>query len=93
MSYTPFEEEVRQRKTYKQILGERQNFREMNIKEILKANKITQEEFAKYIGMTREGLNMKLNRECEIEKPILDSLKLLIMEKRGLKIEINLYGD
>ena len=62
----------------------------MNIKQILKENKITQEEFAVYIGMTREGLNMKLNREGEIEKPIIDSLKLLVMEKRGLTIDIKL---
>ena len=62
----------------------------MNIKQILKENKITQEEFAVYIGMTREGLNMKLNREGEIEKPIIDSLKLLVMEKRKLTIDVKL---
>ena len=62
----------------------------MNIKQILKENKITQEEFAVYIGMTREGLNMKLNREGDVEKPIIDSLKLLVMEKRGLTIDIKL---
>ena len=62
----------------------------MNIKQVLKENKITQEEFAKYIGMTREGLNIKLNRESEIKKPIIHSLKLMVMEKRGLKIDLKL---
>lgn len=62
----------------------------MNIKQILKDNKITQEEFANYIGMTREGLNMKLNRDSKIDKPIIDSLKLMVMEKRGLKINIDI---
>ena len=61
----------------------------MNIKEILKAHKITQEEFAEYLGMTREGLNMKLNRD-EPSKSIINNLKFLVAEKRGVKITVDL---
>ena len=61
----------------------------MNIKEILKAHKITQEEFAEYLGMTREGLNMKLNRD-EPSQSIINNLKFLIAEKRGVKITVDL---
>jgi len=61
----------------------------MNIKEILKAHKITQEEFAEYLGMTREGLNMKLNRD-EPSKSIINNLKFLVAEKRGVKIIVDL---
>lgn len=62
----------------------------MNIKEILKANKITQEEFADHIGMTREGLNLNLNKGNQ-KKMMIDSLKLLVSEKRGVKIDVKLY--
>jgi len=61
----------------------------MNIKEILKVHKITQEEFANYLGMTREGLNMKLNRD-EPSQSIINNLKFLIAEKRGVKITVDL---
>jgi len=61
----------------------------MNIKEILKQHKITQEEFAEYLGMTREGLNMKLNRD-EPSQSIINNLKFLIAEKRGVKITVDL---
>ena len=61
----------------------------MDIKEILKQHKITQQYFADYLGMTREGLNMKLNRE-EPSQSIINSLKFLVAEKRGVKIDVDL---
>jgi len=64
----------------------------MDIKEILKQHKITQQSFAEYLGMTREGLNMKLNRE-EPSQSIINSLKFLVAEKRGVKIEVDLNLD
>ena len=61
----------------------------MNIKEILKANRITQEEFADYLGMTRGGLNLKINRD-KPSQSIINNLKFLVAEKRGIKIAVNL---
>jgi len=61
----------------------------MNIKQILKDNNITQDEFAEYLGVTREGLNKNLNH-CEPSKSMIDSLKLLVARKRGVTFDINL---
>ena len=59
----------------------------MNIKETLKANNITQEEFASYLGMTREGFNMNLNKGKQ-KKSMEDSLKLFLAEKRGFSFKL-----
>lgn len=59
------------------------------LKERLKENQITQEEFASYLDMTRVGLNKTLNHGRRVPKSFLDSLKLLIAEKRGITITIN----
>lgn len=59
----------------------------MTLKEKLKANNITQEEFAKHLGMTREGFNMNLNKGKQ-KKSMEDTLKLFLAEKRGFKIEL-----
>lgn len=61
----------------------------MDIKAILKQHKITQQDFANYLGLTREGLNMKINRG-EPSQSIVDSLKFIVAEKRGFKIDVNL---
>lgn len=61
----------------------------MEFKKALKANKITQEAFASRIGMTRIGLNNKINKG-NIGTSLLDSLKMMIAEKRGLTIDIKL---
>ena len=61
----------------------------MTIKEALKKNGITQEEFAKYLGKTREGLNKSLNHG-KPNQSLIDSLKVLVGEKRGFKFDITL---
>ena len=61
----------------------------MDIKQTLKDNKITQEEFALYLGLTRENFNIYLNHGKQ-KQSIIDSLKIFIMEKRGIKIDITL---
>ena len=61
----------------------------MDIKQTLKDNKITQEEFAKYLGIDRVNLNINLNHGKQ-KQSIIDSLKIFIMEKRGIKIDITL---
>ena len=59
----------------------------MNIKETLKANGITQEEFANHLGVTREGLNLNLNKGKQ-KKSIEEALKLYLAEKRGFSFEL-----
>ena len=61
----------------------------MDIKQTLKDNKITQEEFANYLGIDRVNLNINLNHGKQ-KQSIIDSLKIFIMEKRGIKIDITL---
>ena len=61
----------------------------MDIKQTLKDNNINQEDFALYIGMTREGLNVNLNSGKQ-RQMMVDSLKIYIAEKRGVKIDITL---
>ena len=61
----------------------------MDIKQTLKDNKITQEEFANYLGIDRVNLNINLNHGKQ-KQSIIDSLKIFIMEKRGVKIDITL---
>lgn len=61
----------------------------MQIKELLDKNKITQEDFAKYLGMSRVGLNKKINHG-KPKQYILDSLKMYVARKRGIKFDISL---
>jgi transcriptional regulator with XRE-family HTH domain len=61
----------------------------MNVKEILKSNGITQEEFANYIGIDRVSLNKNLNNSTQ-KKGMINNLKMIVAEKRGIKIEIAL---
>lgn len=59
----------------------------MEIKEILDKNNITQEDFAKYLGMSRVGLNKNINH-AKPKQSILDSLKLFVARKRGIEFDI-----
>jgi len=61
----------------------------MNIKEALKKNGITQEEFANYLGKTREGLNKTINHG-KSNQSIIDSLKVFVSKKRGIEFNISL---
>ena len=61
----------------------------MDIKQILKNNKITQEELALYVGMTREALNINLNKG-EPKKGLVNNVKLLVLEKKGIKFDVDL---
>lgn len=58
----------------------------MNIKQILKDNGISQEEYASRIGLSRTAINLSLNGEGKQRRSDLDTLKLMIAEKRGVKI-------
>jgi len=59
----------------------------MEIKQILKDNNITQDEFASYIEMSRVGLNKTLNNNRKT-KLLLNSLKVLLAEKQGVEFNI-----
>lgn len=61
----------------------------MEIKAALKRNGITQDEFAKYLGKTREGLNKALNHGSP-SQAMIDSLKVLVGKKRGFIFDITL---
>jgi len=61
----------------------------MTIKELLKKNGITQDEFAHHLGKTREGLNKKLNHG-KADQGLLDSLEKLVAKKRGVYFRIEL---
>lgn len=61
----------------------------MEIKEILKANRITQEELANYLGITRTALNISLNHGNQ-KRSVLNNLKFLVAERRGLRFDIDL---
>ena len=60
----------------------------MDIKQTLKDNKITQEEFADHIDLSRTALNLNLNGG-EQKKPMIDCLNLLLAEKKGVTINID----
>lgn len=61
----------------------------MNIKEILKSNDITQQEFADYMGYTRQSLSGTL-RDGKERKSLINNLKLIILEKKlGVVIELS----
>ena len=53
----------------------------MELKKSLKINKITQEAFAKYLGLTRVGLNKKLNRR-EVSQSLVDSFNTFLDKKK-----------
>lgn len=59
----------------------------MDIKQILKDNHITQEEFANYINMSRIGLNNTLKNKRKTTL-LLNSLKVLLAEKQGIEFNI-----
>jgi transcriptional regulator with XRE-family HTH domain len=59
----------------------------MDIKQILKDNHITQEEFASYIDMSRIGLNNTLKNKRKTTL-LLNSLKVLLAEKQGVEFNI-----
>jgi transcriptional regulator with XRE-family HTH domain len=59
----------------------------MDIKQILKDNHITQEEFASYINMSRIGLNNTLKNKRKTTL-LLNSLKVLLAEKQGVEFNI-----
>lgn len=61
----------------------------MEIKAALKRNNITQDEFAKYLKRTREGLNKALNHGKD-DVALLDSLKVFVGKKRGFIFDIKL---
>lgn len=61
----------------------------MDIKQILKDNSITQDEFADYVGLSRVGLNKNLNHGTQ-SKSLKNNLKMMIAEKRGIVIDVNL---
>lgn len=61
----------------------------LEIKQILKNNKITQDEFAQYLGLSREGLNKSLNHGKQ-KKGLVNNLKMMVAEKRGVKLDISL---
>ncbi len=66
----------------------------MDIKEILKSNDITQQEFAEYTGYGRQWLSTILNKnpadKSLVRKSLTNSLKLLLLEKRGIVVELGL---
>jgi transcriptional regulator with XRE-family HTH domain len=59
----------------------------VDIKQILKDNHITQEEFANYIDMSRIGLNNTLKNKRKTTL-LLNSLKVLLAEKQGVEFNI-----
>jgi len=59
----------------------------MDIKAILKSNDITQQEFADYMGYTRQSLSGTL-KEGKERKSLINSLKLILLEKRGVSIDL-----
>jgi transcriptional regulator with XRE-family HTH domain len=59
----------------------------VDIKQILKDNHITQEEFANYINMSRIGLNNTLKNKRKTTL-LLNSLKVLLAEKQGIEFNI-----
>mgnify|MGYP003660086928 CR=1 FL=1 len=56
----------------------------LEIKQILKDNKITQEEFAQYVGLSRVGLNKNLNHGQQKEG-LIKNLNQMIEEKKKKK--------
>jgi DNA-binding Xre family transcriptional regulator len=59
----------------------------MDFKEKLTSNNITQQEFADYIGIDRVSLNKNLNQGKQ-KKGMINNLKMIIAEKRGVKLDI-----
>ena len=59
----------------------------MDIKEVLKANKISQQEFADFMGYTRQSLHYTLTNNKE-RKSLMNNLKLILLEKRGVSIDL-----
>ena len=63
----------------------------MDIKEVLKTNKITQQDFADYMGYTRQSLSGTF-REGKERKSLINNLKLATAEKNGISIDITEEG-
>jgi transcriptional regulator with XRE-family HTH domain len=59
----------------------------MDIKEVLKTNKITQQEFADFMGYSRQSLSGTL-RDGKERKSLINNLKLILLEKRGVSIDL-----
>lgn len=59
----------------------------MDIKEVLKINKITQQEFADFMGYSRQSLSGTL-RDGKERKSLINNLKLILLEKRGVSIDL-----
>lgn len=64
----------------------------MDIKKILKQNKITQQELADRCGISRQAMNTKLNSS---QPPIcfIDVLTVMILERRGVKLDTNYLAE
>jgi predicted XRE-type DNA-binding protein len=62
---------------------------EIEVKEVLSKNNITQQEFSDYLGITRVALNKSLNHSKQ-KRGLINNLKMFIAEKRGLKINVEL---
>jgi transcriptional regulator with XRE-family HTH domain len=62
----------------------------INVKEKLIEHKITQKEFAEFIGISRIALNKSLNNSKNPKKGLINNLKMLVAEKKGQKLEIEL---
>jgi transcriptional regulator with XRE-family HTH domain len=63
---------------------------EIKVKEILKKNNSTQEDFANYLGLDRVSLNKNINHAKKTRQSMIDSLKMFIAQKRGIRFEIDL---
>lgn len=61
----------------------------INVKDALSKNGITQKKFAEYLGISREGLNKSLNHAKQ-KKSLVNNLMFLVAEERGLKIQVDL---
>jgi transcriptional regulator with XRE-family HTH domain len=59
----------------------------MDIKEVVKTNKITQQEFADFMGYSRQSLSGTL-RDGKERKSLINNLKLILLEKRGVSIDL-----
>lgn len=73
------------------MTDKKREYKKSTISELLKAEGTSNRRFAKWLGASEEGVSRKLKaaEEKGLDKELESSLKLFLLEKKGIKIQVD----
>ena len=73
------------------MADKKREYKKSTISELLKAEGTSNRRFAKWLGVSEEGISRRLKaaEEKGLDKELESSLKLFLMEKKGISIKVD----